>query len=188
MAKFSKKTFQYFDDAYKNRNKVSWFDANKSLYEDHVLAPLSELVTLMDIQFGDKLEGIEVSPRGITRPKNAKNRSENGIIKDFTKIDIMEKRTSLFEWNPGYHIKFGSKQHELNYFAGGMYMVTGRQIKEFREAASEDYKHLKKLVTSRKFKKSWGQIEGNLYKRFPKNYDVEADYAEFLWMKNFYFV
>ena len=75
MANFSKKTFQYFDDAYKNRNKVKWFEENKSLYEDHVLAPLSELVTFMDLKFGDQLPGVEVSARGITRPKNPKNRA-----------------------------------------------------------------------------------------------------------------
>ena len=100
----------------------------------------------------------------------------------------MEKRTSLYEWNPGFHIQFGSKEHEANYFAGGMYMVTGRQIKEFRKAAAIDYDHLTDLLNSKKFKKSWGQIEGERYKRFPKDYSPEADYAEFLWRKNFYFV
>ena len=129
-----------------------------------------------------------MTPKAITRPKNAKNRSENGIIKDFTKVDIMEKRTSLFEWNPGFHIEFGSKQREHNYFAGGMFMVTGRQIKEFRKAAAHDYQKLNKVLSSRKFKKSWGTIQGERYKRFPKEYDCEAKYSEFLWMRNFYFV
>jgi uncharacterized protein (DUF2461 family) len=188
MEKFSRKTFQYFDEASENRNDLDWFEKNKSLYEDHVLAPMSFLIDFMDAKFGDQLEGIEVSPRKITRPKNPKNRAENGIIKDFTKVDIMEKKTSLFEWNPGFHIQFGSKEHEGIYFAGGMYMVTGRQIKEFRRAASMDYTNLKKIVNSRKFKKSWGQIEGERYKRFPRDYDADEAYAEFLWMRNFYFM
>ena len=156
MAKFTKKTFEYFDNAYKNRNKLEWFNRNKSLFEDHVLAPMTELVNYMDVKFGDELKGIAVSPKGITRPKNPKNRAEKGLIKDYTKIDIMEKRTSLFEWNPGLHIQFGSHKHEMNYFAGGMYMVTGRQIKEFRIAASEDYKKLKKNYKFKKVSKKLG--------------------------------
>lgn len=186
MSKFSKKTFQYFDQVHADPNNLKWFEDNKSLYEDHVLEPFRYMINLMDLKFGEKLDKIEVSPSKITRPKNAKNRAEKGLIKDFTKVDIMEKRTSLFEWNPGFHISFGSKNAET-YFAGGMYMVTGRQIKEYRKAVKKDYKNLAKILNDKKFKKSWGQIESEMYKRFPKGYDPDAPYAQYLWMKQFYF-
>lgn len=186
MSKFTKKTFEYFDLAYKNRKKEKWFDQNKALYEDHVLQPFSYMVNLMDLKFGEKLDKIEISAKKITRPKNPKNRAQNGLVKDFTKIDLCEKRTSLFEWNPGFYIHFGSKDRET-YFAGGLYMVSGRQMKEYRSAIEKDYKKVEKLIEDKKFKKSWGQIEAERYKRFPKEYDSEAPYADFLWMKQFYF-
>lgn len=186
MDKFSRKTFQYFDQAYENRNKLKWFDQNKALYEDHVVQPFSYMINLMDLKFGERLDKIAINPKNITRPKNAKNRAQNGLIKDFTKIDLCEKRTSLFEWNPGFHIRFGSKNSEC-YFAGGLYMVSGRQMREYRSAIENEHLTIRKLIKNKKFKSSWGEIESERYKRFPKEYDESEPFADFLWMKQFYF-
>lgn len=185
--KFSNKTFKYFDEAQKNAFDKEWFVDNKNLYEEHVKAPFVFMVNAINLELDNKLYRINTTEKSICRPLRPSNRAiEKGFVKDFISIDFMEKKTSLFEWNPGFHIQIGAKKDD-NFFGGGLYMVSGRQIKLLREAFNKDYETIKKLTQKKAFKDSWGQMVGDKYKRFPKDYDIDSEMSEFLWFKQFYF-
>lgn len=185
--KFSKKTFEYFEGAKENAFDKEWFEMNKNLYLDHVKEPFSFLVDAIGLELSDELRDIPVNSKSICRPLRPSNRAlEKGFVKDFTSIDIMQKKTSLFEWNPGIHIKISADKDE-DFLGGGLYMVSSRQIKKMREAFFKEHKHVDKMLRSKKFISSWADIKGEQYKRFPRDYDPEHVSAKYIMYKQFYF-
>jgi len=184
---FTRKTFKYFDTALEHRHDEGWFQANRSFYEDVVKAPMTELVESLDKALGHKFKKIKFSSRSIANPRVPVNRRrENGSVKDFTKLHFCQKRSSVFEWNPGIYIHFGSKEQET-FFAGGLYMVSSRQMKEYREKVYHDYQSLDRLLRRKSFKDSWGTIQGETYKRFPRDFDQNHPSSKHLWRKQLYF-
>lgn len=184
---FSKKTFQYFDSAKRNRKKKEWFEKNKKLYQEAVLAPFSALVEQIDSHLSEKLPGIIIHPKKISRPLRPANRAEaaGGPVKTHAHITLWEKRSSLFEWNPGIHIQFGAEKDD-NFYGLGLYMVSSRQLSLLRNGIAEDYSTIHKILTNPRFKKTWPELLGDTYKRFPKGFDPAAPYAKYLWQKQFY--
>jgi uncharacterized protein (TIGR02453 family) len=184
--KFSKETFKYFDLAKKNKFNKEWFKKNESLYTSSVKEPFSYLIERLHKEFALDLKRIPIDPKKITRPLRPSNKAEDlGWIKDHSHITLWEPKTSLFEWNPGIHIQFGTKSDD-NLVGAGLYMTSGRQISKLREAALLDYETLDSITKNKKFKTIWGQNFGDKYKRFPKGFDVTHPAAEYLWYKQFF--
>lgn len=184
--KFTKNSFKYFDLAKKNKNNRDWFDKNRSLYENDVKAPLQELLLELNKKYQRRLPRIEISPDKITRPLRPKNRAtEGGLIKSHTHISLAEKRTSLFEWNPGIYLQIGSDANE-NFFGLGLYMTSSRQMSLLRNALVEDFDQIDQILTANKLKKAWGGLKGDTYKRFPKGFDPDSPPAKYLKYKQFY--
>lgn len=185
--KFSKKTFVYLEGAKENAFDKKWFEDNKNLYMDHVKEPFTFLVDAIDLELSDDFKDIPINSSSICRPLRPSNRAlEKGFVKDFISIDIMQKKTSLFEWNPGIHINFSADKDE-NFLGGGLYMVSSRQIKRMRDAFYSEHKNVDKMLSNKSFVKSWTEIKGEQYKRFPKDYDINHASAKYIMYKQFYF-
>lgn len=184
--KFSKETFKYFELAKKNSKNKAWFDKNKDLYESAVKAPLSALLIEIGKKYQKNLPRILVGPEKITRPLRPKNRAaEEGFIKSNCHFSLSEKQTSMFEWNPGIYFQLGAEKDE-NFFGLGLYMVSSRQTSLLRNALVEDFDVIDQIVTDRKLRKAWGELKGDVYKRFPKGYNPESPSAKYLIHKQFY--
>jgi uncharacterized protein (DUF2461 family) len=56
-----------------------------------------------------------------------------------------------------------------------------------RNALVEDFDRIDSIITDRKLKKSWGELKGDVYKRFPKGYNPDSEPAKYLKYKKFYF-
>jgi len=187
MNKFSRDTFKYFDSAARNKNNLLWFEKNKTQYLEKVRAPFSELVETIGAEFQSQLPRIEITSRSITRPVRPKNRADEdgGLIKNFAHITLWEKKTSLFEWNPGIHFQVGTKKDD-NFLGLGLYMVSSRQLSLLRNALVEDFEEIDALLSDRKLKKAWGGVKGDRYVRFPKGFNSEDPNTKYLWHKQFY--
>ncbi len=184
--KFSKKTFEYFDLANKHKNNKAWFEKNQSLYLEHVRQPFSILVQEIGRNFQKDLPRIHIEPKSICRPLRPQRKvEEDGVVKNFSHITLWEKKTSLFEWNPGIHIQFGANKDD-NLIGIGLYMVSSRQLSLLRNRLVEDFDEIDALLRDNKLKKSWGTIQGEKYKRFPKGYNAEDSNTAYLWHKQFY--
>ncbi len=185
--KFSAQTFQYFDQASKNRNKLEWFEKNREKYETTVREPFSDLVEQIHQKLQKDLPRVPIQAQSITRPLRPKNRAsrEGGLVKDFSHITICEKRSSLFEWNPGIHIQFGAKPDD-NFVGLGLYMVSSRQLSLLRQALRDDFEEIDGILSSRALRKAWGGVQGEKYVRFPKGFDAEDPRNVYLWHKQFY--
>lgn len=186
MKKFNSKTFQYFSLAQKNKNNRQWFEKNKSLYEENVRGPFTDLISEIQKELQDQLPHISISPRSLTRPLRPKNRAQtNGIIRNSAYISLAEPRSSLFEWNPGIYIQVGNNAED-NFLGIGLYMVSSRQLSLLRNALAEDFEEIDALVSDKKFKKSWGELKGDKYKRFPKGFNPDDPRNQYLWYKQFF--
>lgn len=187
MAKhFSLKTFKYFDEAARHVMSKEWFETNKSLYLEHVRSPFAQVTDQIAKEFASDLPGIEISERKITRPLRPANRAaEQGWVKTHTHITLWQKKSSLFEWNPGIHLQIGHEKDD-NSFGVGLYLVSGRQLRLMREGIVNDFEGFHGIVGSRKFKKNWGSLQGERYKRIPKGFERFVEKEEYLLCKQFY--
>ena len=183
---FSRKTFQYFDLAKKNKKKKEWFAKNKEFYETNVKEPYEILIKEMQVRLSDKLPGIGIDSRKISRPLRPKNKAEVlGYVKAGSMFYFSEKKTSLFEWNPGIYMHLGDEKED-NIIGMGLYLPSSRQIKRLRTALVDDYKTVDKILANRSLKNYWGGLAEEMYKRFPKDYSVENPAARYLWYKQFF--
>jgi uncharacterized protein (TIGR02453 family) len=185
--RFTQKTFQYFEGAQKNKNNQKWFEKNKALYQDRVRQPMAFLLQQIDLNYRKELPQIDLSPAIITRPLRPKNRAAaaGSLVKNFSHFTAWQKKTSLFEWNPGIHFQVGAKKDD-NFFGLGLYMVSSRQTSLLRYHLTDDFEEIDAILQDRKLKKVWGEILGDKYKRFPKGYSADDSKTKYLWHKQFY--
>ncbi len=186
MSLFTAKTFKYFDEANKNAKSETWFDENKDLYNEQVKDPFGELLNVLDARFADDLESISISPRNLSKPKRPKNKwADKGVNKDFAGFLLAQKRSSLFEWNPGIHFQLGSPRDD-NHIGMGLYMVSSRQMKRLREALVNDFDSLEEIMADKRFISHWGEIVGERYKRLPAGLPEKHKALDYFFYKQFY--
>lgn len=185
---FSRKTFQFLDAAHKNQHNPKWFEKNKDLYLEAVRTPMSELLLAIRENLQSDLPRIPIHPKSVSRPIRPKNKvtPEAGPIKNFSHFTLWEKRTSLYEYNPGIHFQVGALKDD-NFIGLGLYMVSSRQMSLMRAAVTDDFETLHNMLTQTKIKKTWGTLQGDTFKRFPKGYDPDLLQNQYLWHKQFYF-
>lgn len=183
---FTRKTFQYFHQAKKNKFKKGWFEKNRAFYEESVREPYALLIRELASRLSAELPGITLSPRKISRPiRPAHKAKEHGYVKAGAMFFLSEKTTSQFEWNPGIYLHLGDEKDD-NVIGMGLYGPSSRQIKRLRRAFADDYKSMDKILAKKKLKKFWGGPADEKYKRFPKDYFVGDPAAKYLWYKQFY--
>lgn len=183
---FSRKTFQYFDQAKKQKKKKDFLAKNQELYLEAVKEPFVFLLGEMNHRFSDKLPGIVISPRKLCRPLRAKDKAEaQGYTRASANFFLSEKATSMFEWNPGLYMQLGDEKID-NVIGMGLYGPSSRQIKRLRRAFTEDYRTVDKLLADRKLRKYWGTLAPEKYVRFPKDYSPTDPAARYLWYKQFF--
>ncbi len=184
---FSKDTFRYFDLAKKNPNKKVWFDKNETLYLDGVKKPMGEIAVKIWEKFADDLPKIEISPKKVTRPLRNKNKvtPDSPLVKQDSSFFLAEKATSRFEWNPGIYFQISGNK-DGNLMGLGIYMTSSRQMKKMRRSIVDNFEHFDKIMKNPKLKKRWGALSGDLYTRFPKEYDETRPYAKYLKHKQFF--
>jgi uncharacterized protein (DUF2461 family) len=176
---FNRKTFEYFEEAHRHPKALSWFEKNKAGYEENVKAPLRHLTKVLSENLAGDFPGINFDMRKCGLPVYRKNIPEDGtLIKPFAWAFFAEKRTSLFEWNPGINLYLGHEEISLGM---GLYHPSSRQMAALRPEISG----LDKILKAKKLKAAWGELSGERFTRFPQGFDEGARGGEYLWHKQF---
>ena len=184
--RFTKKTFAYFEGARRHGEDREWFEAHRSQYVEYVELPFTELILQLRERLSPMIPGIAFSPRRLSKPLRRQIQDKDvPLIRENAMASFAETATSRFESNPGLYLSVGAKPED-NVYGCGLYMPSGRQIRELRPRFGSDGEALKKILSARAFKKHWAGLTGERYKRFPKEFDENAAGAEYLWHKQFF--
>ena len=179
-AGFSRETVRFFNGLGKN-NTREWFEANRALYDDHVMAPARAFVTAM----GERLR--EIVPGIIAVP--LVNKSIFRINRDTRfSLDPSPYKTNLglYFWeglrprmeSSGFYFHLEPPEMWLGV---GLYQFTDPLMTRFRRAAvhPESGPELTRFAAVLAAMPGVG-LGGQHYKRVPAGYDPEHPNAELL--------
>ena len=177
---FSRKTLGFLENLKKNNTK-SWFDDNKSLYTDCLMAESVSFV----VDMGNKLK--ELSPNIVADPRRDKSIFRLNKDVRFSKDKTPYKtHVGIFFWegagkkleNPGYYFHFESKKI---LFGVGLHMIPKQYLDLYRKSVvdtkygSELKKIIQKISKNKNYKLGWPK-----YKKVPRGYDKDHPNAEYL--------
>ena len=183
---FSSKMPAFFR-ALKKNNTREWFAPRKELFENHVRAPMIELVT----QINEDLKKFALD-NAVADPTRAIYRlyRDTRFSKDKTpyKTHIaatFPRRSLPKHAGAGFYF---AVSHESVEVAGGMYMPGPEELTAVRRAITTDSKRFLKLVGEKSLVKKLGPLRGEKLKRLPKGFEqAPAAVSEFLKHKQLYF-
>jgi uncharacterized protein (TIGR02453 family) len=183
---FPKQMPSFFRQLKKNNDRT-WFAAHKEIYDEHVRAPMVELVTVIndDLRKFAPFNCAKDPARTIyriyrdTRFSNDKTPYKDHIGATFAR--------SGFPKHGGAGLYFGVSDRAVE-IAGGVYMPGPPELKALRDAIAGDSARFLKLVRDPKVRKSMGDLAGDKLTRPPKGYEAHADspVAEYLKHKQWY--
>lgn len=175
---FSKSTFKFFKDL-ENNNTKEWFQANRTVFEEHVMNPAQEYIMAM----GELLK--PMCPKIVANPKVDKS-----IFRIYRDVRFSKDKTpykthlGIFLWegprkklgNPGFYLQFDKSKILI---AGGLYQFPPELMKPYRDAVSDEKKGAEVAKILKKILKNKSYILGGKhYKRIPRGYDEESPNAD----------
>ena len=183
MAHFTNDFIEFFQDL-SNNNEREWFHANKKRYETHVKKPFQAFVQLMI----DQMQAVD--PSIVILPKDAIFRIHRDIrfAKDKTpyKTNVSAAISAggrKDHSRPGIYMEMGADNFGL---FSGVYMPDKNQLQNIRESIITNSDAFEKILKNKKFKKIWGEMQGEKNKRIPKEFKEPALEQPLLANKQFY--
>lgn len=183
---FPEDLFRFLEDLAVNNNR-EWFNANKPRYEQSVVEPVIEFISVM----GERLEGISENFVADTR-------RNGGSMFRIYRDTRFSRDKSPYKENVGCHFRHiaGKNAHAPgfylhlqpgNVFTGaGIWLPPGPVLDNIRTAIVENPDGWKKLVNSKKLLKRFGEIQGERLKRSPRGYDPDHPLVDDLKLKSFF--
>jgi uncharacterized protein (TIGR02453 family) len=169
----------------KRNNNRPWFQAHKDQYEEFVRFPMKCLIASLAPRMTDVAPEMEFNPRKSifriyrdVRFSNNKAPYKTNIAASFE----MRGKHSPTE-TPGLYL--GIEPGEI-YVGGGLYMPTGPQLKAIRSSIALHPEEWLAVVEDRRFKKTFGGIEGEKLSRAPLGYPPDHPMIGHLRHKQFY--
>jgi uncharacterized protein (TIGR02453 family) len=179
---FPNEGIQFLRDLKKNNDR-DWFQARKSVFEECVKAPMTELV----LALGEDFE--RFAPAYLTDPKKAiyriyrDTRFSNDKTPYKTHIAASFNHKSLVKHAAGGFYFHLSPAEIL--MGGGVYMPGAAELLAIRRHISADPASYEKLVNGKAFKGYFGEVTGEKLSRPPKGFAADDPSIETLKQKQF---
>jgi uncharacterized protein (TIGR02453 family) len=167
----------------KRNNRRPWFVKNKETYEQHVKAPMTQLVQAINAELR------HFAPEMVTEPKRAIYRIYRDVRFSADKSPYKTHVAALLAPRSlgkhacaGYYFHFSPEELLL---AGGVYMPGPKELLAIRNHLAENSKVLRRIITNGQFKKLFGGLEGDQLSRVPKGFASDHPAADLLRYKQF---
>lgn len=184
MKTITQSTLQFLKEL-KQNNDRDWFSENKPRYEK---------AKMEFEQFIDEL----IPAIAVFDPGIAHQTAKKCVFRIYRDVRF-SKDKSPYKTNFGAHITAAAKKSEIHsqagYYihlepsesmlAGGAYLPKGDWLRAIRAEIDENANELKKILKSKKFKKYFGEIEGEKLKTSPRDYPSDHPEIELLRYKSF---
>jgi uncharacterized protein (TIGR02453 family) len=176
MANVTKTTFKFLKDIKKNNNR-EWFKENKERYD----VAQAEVKGFMESIYNGLSKFDEIEKKKLFRiyrdvrfskdktPYSSSFRMSYGRAGDYRR--------------GGYYLKL---EPGGSFVGGGFYNPESSDLKLIREQIAADDKPLRKILKSKKFKDTFGELLGEQLKSAPKGFDKEHPAIDLLRYKSMY--
>jgi len=185
MKYFEKHFVKFFKELEKNNHK-EWFHENKKRYELNVKTPFANFVGDLILAIHKEDDSLQVEAKDCILRINRDIR----FAKDKTPYNL--HRTAFISPTgrkdktiPGFFVRLSPK---IVGIMGGCFSVEKDQLKNIRNAISQDPKAFRKLIEADSFISKFDGIKGELMKRIPKDLQAAVDAEPLVANKQFYFV
>lgn len=183
----------YFDTEYLKflrelpaNNNRDWFNDNKSRFKSSVEGPFHDFVNALIEKVSPLMKGLEEmdSKHCVFRIyRDVRFSKDKSPYKSHMSALISPSGRKGMS-DPGLYLE-SSGEHLRLY--SGAYQVEKEALYRLRTAIMENEKQFAKLIGSKKFVDTFGEIKGEKNKRIPKEFREAADNQPLLFNKNFYF-
>ena len=183
-AGFPPEMMKFFRDLDRNNNR-EWFQDHKSVYEEKVKAPMTELVERVNAELA------KFAPDHINEPKKAIYRiyRDTRFSKDKTPykthVGAIFPRRGLEKHSCGsYYFHVSPKEFLI---AGGAYMPGKDELFTLRTHLAGRAGECRKLAGAKKLRSLMGELRGEQLARTPKGFPSDHPDAGLLRNKQWYF-
>ena len=184
MAYFNNDFLKFFRELEKNNNR-EWFNKNKKRFTESVKEPFEKFI-------GDLIDAVHaVDTKVMITPKEAIFRiyRDTRFSKDKTPYKdhvsaVVSPGGRKDMVTPGLYIQMNHKETRVY---GGLYGCDTKQLQSIRESIAADLSGFKRAINSKRFKDTYGEIQGEKNKRLPKEFVEAAEKQPLLFNKQFYY-
>jgi uncharacterized protein (TIGR02453 family) len=174
---------EFFEGLEKNNNR-EWFQKRKSVFEEKVKAPMVELVECVNQELA------KFAPDHINDPKKAIYRiyRDTRFSKDKTPyklhVGAIFPHRNLEKHGGGGHYFHVSRKELL--LAGGAYMPGKEELLAIREHIAENHERFRKIISRKRLRDAFGELQGDSLVRPPKGFDAEHPAIDLIKQKQWY--
>jgi uncharacterized protein (TIGR02453 family) len=169
----------------KNNNNRTWFHNHKTEYEESVKFPMQCLIASLAQALIDDIPEIEFNPKkSIFRIHRDVQFSKNKAPYKTNIAASFELRGGKSPTEtPGLYL--GIEPGQI-FIGGGLYMPDGDQLKSIRRAIVTHPDEFLAVVENKRFKKEFGEIEGEKLQKAPLGFPKDHPMIEHLRHKQFF--
>ena len=183
MIHFTPDFLDFFKELAPNNNK-DWFDENRKRYHESVKTPFDNFVTVMINEMRKTDKTINLSYKDCVFRINRDIR--------FSKDKTPYKLNRSAEISAGGKKDYGTPgiyfditpEHVRVYT--GIYNPDKHELLAVREEIAENSKEFDKIINEKKFKKVFGEIQGQKNVRLPKEFQEAGEKQPLMYNKQFY--
>lgn len=168
----------------KRNNRREWFQPRKHLFEQHVKAPMLELVAALNAEFA------RFAPEYITDPPKALFRIYRDTRFSADKTPYKTHVAAWFRRRGGKHSNlagfyFSVSPQEIE-VAAGLYHPLPDTTLVVRTHISGTHKELVKILANQKLRRLAGELKGDELTRSPKGFDPQHPAADLIKKKDWF--
>ncbi len=166
----------------KRNNRREWFQPRKHVYEQHVKAPMLELVEAINGELK------KFAPEYVTEPKKAIFRIYRDTRFSADKTPYKTHIAASFSRRGGERLGTGgfyfSISHETVEIAAGLWHPDRDVTLLVRNHIAGTHEELRRILSNKNSRKLAGGLQGDALSRSPKGFDPGHPAAEFIRMKD----
>jgi uncharacterized protein (TIGR02453 family) len=179
---FPKEGLQFLRTLKRNNNR-EWFQEHKSIYENSLKRPMSDLIAALAEDFQKFAPEMVASSKTSAYRIYRDTRFSNDKSPYKTHIAAVFPRTGLGKHEgAGFYLHIDPSELLI---AGGLYMPLPEDLSSVRQKISDDAGSFLKIVTNRQFRKVFGTVAGEKLSRVPRGFRPDHPAAEYLKHKQY---
>ncbi|MGA2881180.1 MAG: DUF2461 domain-containing protein [Bryobacteraceae bacterium] len=166
----------------KRNNRREWFQPRKHLFEQHVKAPMLDLVGAINAELA------KFAPEYVTEPKSAIFRIYRDTRFSLDKTPYKTHIAASFSRRGSERLGTGgfyfSVSHEVIEIAAGIWHPDRDVTLLVRNHIAETHQELSRILAGTKLRKVAGELQGSALSRAPKGFDPAHPAVEFIKRKD----